>query len=369
MSALPHPCLRRWRALSVALAAVVAFRAFSQVQVRTTPECRMHASSVRAFVDEALAVLHGALRVPARSDGAPGMLVEVGYAVPSAKGVRYKIGKLADGGFRPLLSIPHPESVDWTDVRHALAAAEVTAVLREAGWTGSRLPPWLVTGLGESTDPEARGDLFEVAWRLWSRGKAPVVAEMLSEGGETPPCLAAQLVEFLCSLDADGGKWKGAYGELAAGRKLDGNAVARLFIGDGAEAGDLDEAFDGWMAARQWSVLHMGRTYEGTLTRFGLLTRIWPWRRKGWADVPMGGVPLADAAGGMEPSELQGLSGRMRIASAGRSDEFRLMAAAFADYCSFYAVGQTNAAAGRHEEAGRQLSKIKAKLGIGAGNP
>lgn len=350
--------------LCIAAFAFATFNASSQVLVRTTPECRMHSSGVRAFASEALGALHGALRLPVRSANAPDMLVEVGYAVPSAKGVRYKIGRLADGGFMVHLSVTDPVTVNWTAVRHALAAAEVTAVLREAGWAGTMLPTWLVVGLGESTDPEARGDLFEVAWRSWSRGEAPLVCEMLSEKRETPPCLAAQLVEFLCSLDATGEKWKRAYGELAAGRKLDGAAVARLFIGETADEVDLDEAFDRWMALRQWSVLYMGRTYEGTLIRFGLLTRTWPWRCRGWASVPMGGIPLSDGADEMEPGELRSLSGRMRIASAGRSDEFRSMAAAFADYCSLYAVGQTNAAAFKHKKACEEFAKIKDKLGM-----
>lgn len=274
------------------------------------------------------------------------------------RGVTLSRGRDPAGAVREQVGVPDPAEVDLDEFRHALVRAFVRVWLLEAGdaaAASAREPPeWLLRGLARRQVRETRMHDFERTYRLWSRGRLPVLAEMLQADSTAArdPAVAAVLVAHIRGMGAPGERFRDWLSPLATGGVWRAESVLSSLAPPG-DAWACEREWDRWMLAGGRTILVAGVTPPGAVRRFCNQLRLFP------SDVA---APVTDGWRGLEPADLitaadqpwaRLLASRkehqIQIAAIGRDETLLRIAA---DYARFF---RCVAMRGDAEEAARLL--------------
>ncbi len=348
------PANRFRPALPAALAAaLLAFPAAAQqtpsrVSMRATKGAEPFRPAIRAFVQDVQRELHSSIGLPFPAADAPDLVVELGFAKPFATASGHRLFRLPPGRIQAVVVVPDADVADWTQLRFDIAAAIFRRELHSRAKRGARVsepPAWLLRGIADLTDKAGRGRSFEQAYGYWSRARldrADWLFRADSRANEMP-CVAAQLAAWCADRPDRRQCWSDLLDALAAGEAWSPGLVARVFA-DGKAADGLDDAFDGWMAARGRRVFTPGTTSAGTLARTRLSLVVFQPEIDGGYNSGFDGKAFLPLSWYAENPGLPGAAGllrgraaRFRAAAIGRDKSFQLL-------CSLYANALDTAA-------------------------
>ena len=208
----------------------------------------------------------------------------------------------AAGVVREQVDVPDPGTVDLDELRFVLVRAFLRTWLAEAAESAAtQTPPaepplWLVRGLARRQNRELRLLDFEQTYRLWSRGRLPLLAVLLEADSPAlaEPAVAAVLTGFIGGEGTPGRRFRALLEPLAAGGAWRAGAVLALMDPAG-DAVTCERAWDVALLAGARTVIVPGVTPPGVLRRFCSQLRLYP------ADAA---APLADGWRGMTPAAL-----------------------------------------------------------------
>ncbi len=278
---------------------------------------------VLSFVSETRAELMRATGLQFGSRKRP-MIVFLGSA-HGEKGASLSRVRDVNGNLRQQVEVPDPEQVDLDELRVVLARAFVRDWLVETGGegpaTGGAEPPeWLLRGLVRRQVRELRMLDFEQTYRLWSRGRLPLLAELLGEDSVAvrQPAVASVLAGYVCEGGAAAERLRTLLMPLATGGVWRAACVLQLLEPSGdAVAGE--RAWDAWLLAGGRTVTVPGVTPPGALRRFCSQLRLFP------ADVA---APVADGWRGIGPEALMAAADQpwARLLAARKLHQVRMAA-------------------------------------------
>jgi hypothetical protein len=242
------------------------------------------------------------------------------------------------GKIRQRIDVPDPERVDLDEFRYVITRAFVRDWLTNTSGdqrkSATEPPVWLLRGLARRQVRETRLRDFEQAYRMWSGGRLPLLAELLAADSiaARDPAIAGALVGLLAGEHATGDRFRALLTPLATGAVWRVEQALRVLDPSG-DAQACDRGWDVWMLAGSRSVLIPGMTSPGTLRRFGNYLRVFP------VDVA---APVANGWQGLAPEALAAVADEpwARLAAArkgeqisaaaiGRDETFRQIAEAY----------------------------------------
>ena len=210
--------------------------------------------------------------------------------------------------------------------------SEAWARADETGEAPPRRPrpfaPWFSLGFARTLDPAARQDDADAVRAAALRGGLPplsVVLSALGDGEADDPPLAARLADFWLSFPEPGRRFSALRDRLAGGEEWTGSLY--LETGCGLAGVAADEAFAGWIEARESDVLSPGRTTPERVAWTLEAMQLFPGRDGVPADFADSPQPLERLLepGSREwaPDAARSFRRRLARAAVGRGDAYR----------------------------------------------
>lgn len=278
---------------------------------------------VLTFVGEFRAELMRATGLQFGSRKRP-VIVSLGRA-HGEKGAALSRVRDVHGRLRQQVEVPDPDQVDLDELRVVLARAFVRDWLVETGGEGpaaggAEPPEWLLRGLARRQVRESRMLDFEQTYRLWSRGRLPLLVDLLGSDSVAArePAVASVLAGYVCEGGAAAERLRTLLTPLATGGVWRAASVLKLLEPSGdAVAGE--RAWDAWLLAGGRTVMVPGVTPPGALRRFCSQLRLYP------ADVA---APVADGWRGIGPEALMAVADQpwARLLAARKQHQVRVAA-------------------------------------------
>ncbi len=204
------------------------------------------------------------------------------------------------GTIREWIDVPDPERVDLDELRYLLTRALVRDwilnVSRQSGQAASGPPEWLLRGLARRQIRETRLRDYERVYRLWSRGRLPLLSDLLAADSVAvrDPAIAVVLIEFLAGPHAPGERFRALLTPLAEGGVWEVGRVLALLEPSG-DPQACERAWDIWMLAGMRTIIVPGVTPPSVLRRFSNQLPVFP------ADVS---APVSEGWRGLSPEGL-----------------------------------------------------------------
>lgn len=230
----------------------------------------------------------------------------------------------ASGIMREHVTVADPETVDLDEFRFVLVRAFIRAWLAAATDDTHTLPAepplWLMRGLARRQNRELRLLDFERTYRLWSRGRLPLLHTLLAANSlaEREPAVASVLTGFISGDGAPEKRFRALLTPVATdgGWQVERVLATLALSGDAA---DCERTWDSSMLAGCQMVIIPGVTPPGVLRRFGNQLRLFP------VDVA---AAVADGWRGLGPDELLVLANQPWVCQLARRKEHQLAATA-----------------------------------------
>lgn len=204
----------------------------------------------------------------------------------------------AAGVLREQVDVPDPDAVDLDELRFVLVRAFLRTWLADAAGTvpPTEPPLWFVRGLARRQSRDQRLLDFEQTYRLWSRGRLPLLSTLLEPDSLAldEPAVASVLTGFISGEDAPEQRFRTLLEPLAAGEAWRAEAVLALVVPSG-DVVACERVWDVAMLATARTVIVPGVTSPGVLRRFYAQLRLYP------ADVA---APVGDGWRGRTPAAL-----------------------------------------------------------------